>query len=219
MKRIESSVPTFAALAEACAVVEAGGVLVFPTDTLYGIGCDPCRPAAIARIYALKRRPRERPLTLHLGSLAECLEYLPATGPARRVAAAFLPGALTIVVPRPRFVDPRVCSGGETLGLRVPAHPACAALLERCGPLAATSANESGSPAYAGDGPAARLPEADVFLDAGPTPLRRPSTLLDLVSVPPRILRAGAISAERLKIVLPDLVAGDATPVPIGGPD
>lgn len=219
MKRLDlSRIPPAVAVEEAFRVICGGGIVIFPTDSVYGIGCDPCRVAAVERIYALKVRPRGRPLALHVGSLAECCEYLEDDERALRVARALLPGALTLVVRRPRFMDASV-GDAETLGLRVPAHPFCTVLLDRCGPLAATSANISGSAAYAGESSVASLPAADLFLDGGPTPLREHSTVLDLTCAPPRLLRQGAMSAECVRLVLPDLLAVDATPVSIGGLD
>jgi|SRR5271165_4445597 len=200
MTRIDASVAGVErACAEAAAVVMAGGVVIFPTDTVYGIGCDPVRAASIARIFALKGRPAQKPLSLHFGSVAELLEYAPGNPLAALLARRFLPGPLTIVVARPLFVDERVSAGLPTLGLRVPAQPTALALLERCGPLAATSANHSGQPAFTGVGNGAELPEADLLVLDGPTPLRTESTIIDLSTNEPRIVRKGAISQEMLE--------------------
>jgi L-threonylcarbamoyladenylate synthase len=123
-----------AALAEACRVVAGGGVVIFPTDTVYGIGCQPSHPAAVERIYALKGRPREKPLALHFSSVEYMLEYAPRDARVLALARRFLPGPLTIVVRRPVTVDASIVAGLPTLGLRVPEHATCAALLARCGP-------------------------------------------------------------------------------------
>ncbi len=188
--------------AEVAEVIEGGGTVVFPTDTVYGIGCDPAQPEAIARIFVLKGRPGHKPLALHLGSVTELLEY---TGESRLAALAarhFLPGPLTIVVRRPTFVDERVSAGLPTVGLRVPDQRLCLALLERSGPLAATSANRSGSPAYLGGSSAEGLPEADLFVFDGPTPLRTESTIIDVSHDELLLVREGAISQAMLELYL-----------------
>ncbi len=183
-------------------VVQGGGTVIFPTDTVYGIGCDPAIPGAVARIFALKNRPGHKPLSLHLASVAEMLEYAPDNAFARELAQSFLPGPLTTIVRRPAYVDGAVTAGSPTLGLRVPKHTLCRAILERCGPLAATSANLSGLPAYTGDSFATELPAADLFVDDGPTPLGAESTIVDVSGDKPRLIREGAISLVMLEHVL-----------------
>lgn len=137
------------------------------------------------------------------------LEYAPNDSRALALARAFLPGPLTLVVRRPPFVDAAIVGGLGTLGLRVPNHELCAALLAQCGPLAATSANLSGAPAYSGRDASdpqaasrAHLPEADLFIDAGPAPLGVASTVVDLSGSDVRLIRAGAISFEAIERVL-----------------
>lgn len=186
-------------------VVQRGGTVIFPTDTVYGIGCDPTQPRAVEAIFALKHRPRSKPLSLHFATVAELLEYTPTNAFAARAAQAFLPGPLTLIVRRPSFVDARVAAGLTTLGLRVPAHDIARAILERCGPLAGTSANLSGEPAFAGVAGVARataLPEADICVDDGPTPLGAESSIVDVSESPARLIRAGAIPTVLLEEVL-----------------
>ena len=184
------------------AVIQRGGTAIFPTDTVYGIGCDPMRASAVDAIFSLKGRPRDKPLSLHFGSVAELLEYAGGNDLARVAAEAFLPGPLTLVVARPSFVDARVTAGLATLGLRVPKHEVARVILERCGPLAGTSANLSGEPAYTGEGFARDLPAADIRVDDGPTPLRTESTIVDVSGAKPRLIRLGAIGLETLEAVL-----------------
>jgi len=183
------------------ATIGRGGVAIFPTDTVYGIGCDPWREDAVARIYALKRRRIEKPLTLHVATVDELLEYAPGRSLAADLARAFLPGPLTLVVPRLPFLGPWLAAGRSTIGMRVPKHPVCAAILERCGPLAATSANLSGQPAFTGGDPSG-LPRADVCVDDGAAPLGIESTIIDVSGFEPRVLREGAIGIEMLEAVL-----------------
>jgi L-threonylcarbamoyladenylate synthase len=183
---------------EVAAVVLGGGIVIFPTDTVYGIGCDPSRPESVERIFEIKDRPRDKPLALHLSAVAEFLEYAVDNPRARALARAFLPGPLTVIVRRPAFVDARIASGLPSIGLRVPDHALCALLLDRCGPLAATSANASGSPAYTGRGPDSALPPADLFVDAGPAPRGIESTVIDVSQHEVRLIREGAVPFARI---------------------
>ncbi|MDE2573362.1 MAG: threonylcarbamoyl-AMP synthase [bacterium] len=184
-------------------VIAAGGVLIFPTDTVYGIGCDPTREAAIARIYAAKGRPAHKPLSLHLASVAELLEYTDENERAQKAARAFLPGPLTVIVRRPPFVSRSVTAGGETLGLRVPDHALCRAILEASGPLAATSANFSGQAPYLGDAAAPdELPDADLVVEGGATPLGQASTVIDLSGESPLLIREGSLARESVEAVI-----------------
>jgi L-threonylcarbamoyladenylate synthase len=190
-------------------VVYAGGTVIFPTDTVYGIGCDPARHEAIARIYLLKGRDASKALTLHLATVAEALEYTEGDRLAGLAIRRLLPGPVTLIVRRPRFVDRFMTSGLGTMGLRVPDHPVCSAILERCGPFAGTSANSSGSPAFTGEGDRTGLPTADAMVDDGPTRYRCESTILDLSAGEPRVVREGAVPVTTLERVLG----------PIGRPD
>lgn len=187
---------------EVASVVFAGGIVIFPTDTVYGIGCDPYRSEAIRRIYGAKDRPAGKPLSLHLASLREFLEY---AGERRDVAAAgrrLMPGPVTIIIPRPAFIDRELTSGLPTLGFRVPDDPLCTLILERCGPLGATSANLSGEKAYYGGGDWKSLPGADLLVENGPTRYRKDSTVIDMTGSRPTVLREGVVSAERLTELL-----------------
>ncbi len=175
-----------------------GGTVIFPTDTVYGIGADPVRPDAVARIYRAKHRPPDKPLSLHLASVVEALEYVedPAVVPMVR---RLLPGPLTVIVRRPAYVGEFVSAGLPSIGLRVPGDPLCCAILERCGPLAGTSANISSAPAYTGAGNFDALPEADVFVDAGPTIHRGESTIIDLSGIQPKLVREGVVSVSEIE--------------------
>ena len=191
------------AIAEAVAtVVRRGGIVIFPTDTVYGIGCDPVRPASVERIFELKQRSRFKPLALHFGSVEEMLEYAAGNERAAALARAFLPGALTVIVARPSHVGAFVTAGLASVGLRVPDHTLCRAILEQCGPLAATSANVSGHPAFVGKGFARDLPAADVRVDDGPTPLGVESTVVDVSGNGVRVVREGAISVAMLERIV-----------------
>jgi L-threonylcarbamoyladenylate synthase len=209
MKRIDACAEALQRVLDAVAeVVQGGGTVIFPTDTVYGIGCDPAQAKAVERVFALKNRPPGKPLGLYFGSVAELLEYAPGNRLAALAARAFLPGPLTIVVERLPFVDARVSAGLPSIGLRVPDHALCRAILERCGPLAATSANLSGTPAFTGAN-GTELPAADLLVDDGPTPLPAESTVVDLSHEEPRLVREGIITVAMLEKHL-----GPVTPTP-----
>ena len=191
-------VPPEIAVEAAARVVFGGGLLIFPTDTVYGIGCDPMDLRAIDRIYGAKHRPGAKPLTLHLGSVAEFLEHAGKNALAILAGRRLLPGPVTLIVERPHFVSSEMTSGFATLGLRVPDDALALAILDRCGPLAATSANPSGEQSYRGGGGWERLPEADLLIENGPTRYRLESTVLDLTGPQARVLREGVVSIEEL---------------------
>ncbi len=169
---------------------------------MYGIGCDPARHDAIARIYALKGRDASKALTLHVASVAEALEYVEGDLLAGVAIRRLMPGPITLIVRRPGFVDRFMTSGLGTMGLRVPDHALCSAILERCGPFAGTSANSSGSPAFTGEGDRTGLPAADAMVDDGPTRYRCESTIVDLSAGEPRVVREGAVPVTTLERVL-----------------
>jgi tRNA threonylcarbamoyl adenosine modification protein (Sua5/YciO/YrdC/YwlC family) len=185
----------------AAKIAEEGGTIIFPTETVYGIGALPNKLAAIARIYALKGRPETKPLTLHCATIADARLYLDDHRLGTLAARTFLPGPLTVIVPRPPMVDPAGTAQLPTLGIRVPADPLARAILAACGPLAATSANLSGEDPFSGEGSAA-LPAADLFIDAGPTRFGAPSSVLDVTTSPPHLIREGVLSRTMLEKVL-----------------
>jgi len=181
---------------EVAAVIYGGGAVIFPTDTVYGVGCDPFRIDAIDKIYHAKQRPDHKPLSLHLATVTEFLEYVPGSAIATLAARRLMPGPVTIIVRRPAFIYDDVSSGLPTLGFRVPDDPVCSAILDRVGPLAATSANTSGQQPYFGDGNVDALPQADLLVENGPTRFGAESTVIDLSASVPRLLREGARSIE-----------------------
>jgi L-threonylcarbamoyladenylate synthase len=187
---------------EVASTVFGGGTVIFPTDTVYGIGCDPYNGRAIARIYGAKERPANKPLSLHLASVAEFLEYAREYREVTGVARRLLPGPVTLIIPKPSFIDLDVTAGLGTLGFRVPDDPLCMQILDRCGPLAATSANTSGQRAYYGGGGWETLPPADLLVENGPTKHCRDSTVIDMTGTQPVVLREGVVSVERLTELL-----------------
>lgn len=200
-----------AAIEDAVNAVRAGGLVVFPTETVYGVGADPANDEAVRRIFALKGRPSSQALSLHLGNSPE-LERWAVDVPegARRLAARFWPGPLTLVLPSRDEVSEVVRGGRATVGLRVPDHSGAVELIDRCGgALAGTSANRHGgpSPTTASEAVDALEGAVDAIVDAGPTELGRDSTVLDLSVHPARVLRAGALAAAEIESFLGEEVA------------
>ena len=180
------------------AAIAAGEVVVIPTDTVYGLACDPADAAAVERIYAIKERPAGLELTLLAASLAEVEAAVDLDDSARALAGRFWPGPLSIVAPvaARRLAIPR---NGSTLSTRVPNHALLLELLSRTGPLATTSANRHGAPP-AVDADAARAALGDAVaavLDGGPA-AGLASTIIDCSRTPPEVLREGPISTADL---------------------
>ncbi|MBI4354743.1 MAG: threonylcarbamoyl-AMP synthase [Candidatus Omnitrophica bacterium] len=181
-------------IAEAARLLCEGGLVAFPTETVYGLGADATNPEAIARLNQVKGRLPEKPYSLHLADVAQVEEFVEAIPPlAQRHIKAFWPGPQTIVMP---------AKGGGTVGFRLPNHPVALALLRQCGRVvAAPSANRSGSPPPTdGKEVVAALNGAyDYLLDAGPTPLGRESTVVSVANDHLDILREGAIPVKVLE--------------------
>ncbi len=185
-----------ASLDEVARVVAAGGVVAIPTDTVYGLACHPDDAAAAERIYAIKRRPAGLELSLLAATREDVETFGLLTPTAERLADAFWPGALSLVVPLRAPRHPAIPRHGDTIMVRVPAHPLTRELLARSGPLASTSANRHGEPAAATAEQAAVL-EVDAVLDGGPA-AGQASTIIDCSVDPPRLLRAGPLGDAEL---------------------
>ena len=193
-------------LREAAEIVRWGGLVVYPTDTLYGLGTNALDPSAVDRLLEVKGRSAARGLPVLLADPAAAATLVAEWPPvAAELAARFWPGALTLVLPRSAQV-PDLVAAGATVALRIPDHPVTRALIREAGcPLIGTSANRSGeAPATTAQAAVAALgSEMDVVLDGGPSPVGRPSSVLALSSPPTaRILRAGAVGATALEPVL-----------------
>ncbi len=214
--------PDGAAYKAAAEILRAGGLVAFPTETVYGLGADATSDSAIAGIFAAKDRPRFNPLIVHLASLEDVHKYVIADERAERLGHAFWPGPLTLVLPRKAQCPiSLLCSAGlDSLAIRVPNHPVGHRLLETCGlPLAAPSANASGkvSPttaAHVAQSLGARVP---LILDGGQCPIGLESAVVDLTGDVPRLLRPGGIPREELEAVIGKLAdmtiaSSDASP-------
>ena len=206
-----------AVIAKAVALLRAGQVVALPTETVYGLGADALNPAAVARIFALKGRPADHPLIVHLPP-DEPLEQWAADVPpaARALAQAFWPGPLTMILARGARVPRAVTGGQDTVALRVPDHPVALALLRAFGSgIAAPSANRFGhlSPttaAHVRDEFGDALP---LVLDGGPCRVGIESTIVDLTRGTPVVLRPGAVSAADIaRVALGTDTTGDVNP-------
>jgi L-threonylcarbamoyladenylate synthase len=200
----------------AVAILRRGGLVAFPTETVYGLGADAANPLAVRRIFAAKGRPSSNPLIVHVASTAIARRYAtdwPAA--ADRLAAAFWPGPLSIVLPRDATIADEVSAGRGTVGLRVPSHPLALALLAAFdGPVAAPSANRANhvSPTTAEHVRAELGDRVDLLLDGGPCAVGIESTVVDLTGARPALLRPGGVSREQLEAVVGpvDVVHGSA---------
>lgn len=194
------SVDSPQAVERALAVLNAGGLVAFPTDTVYGLASAAFDPAGIERIYEAKGRDAAKAIPILLGDIDHLEQVAPGLPPAAgKLAARFWPGALTLVVPKNPAL-PAVLSALPTVGVRMPDHPFALRLLKQAGPLAVTSANLSGkeNPRSAQDVLAQLSGRIELVLDGGPTPGGVPSTVVDCTGAQPAILRQGAIPAEEI---------------------
>ncbi len=198
--------PDPAAIREAAAVLSGGGLVAFPTETVYGLGADALNPSAVERIYAAKGRPVDNPIIVHIAEAEALGRFVTDIPPVAQVLIAHCwPGPLTLVLPAAAVV-PSVTRGGlPTVAVRMPAHPVALALIRAAGcPVAAPSANRSGrpSPTTAQHVLADLGGSVELVLDGGPTPVGVESTVLDLTSDPPVLLRPGGVSLEQLVAIV-----------------
>jgi len=205
------------AVARAATLLRAGGLVAFPTETVYGLGADATSDAAVAGIFAAKDRPQFNPLIVHFTDAEAAAREVIFDARARRVAEAFWPGPLTLVLPRRK--DSQIsllCSAGlDSQAVRVPAHPLAPRLHIACGlPLAAPSANDSGkiSPPEAAPVAAALGARGPEILDGGPCAVGLESTVLDLSGPQAAILRPGAVTAQDLTPLIGEVAEAVASP-------
>ena len=207
--KINPDSPQRAVIERAAAIIRDGGLVAFPTETVYGLGAHALDPSAVRKIFAVKERPGWDPLIVHVRDVAMARALMKRQLPQfDLLVERFWPGALTLVVEKSGQVPSEVTARRPTVALRMPRHPVAAALLTAADlPVAAPSANRFGRPSPTcakhviedlGD-------RVDLILDAGPTPMGVESTVLDLTQVPPAILRPGGVSREELETVLGDV--------------
>jgi len=198
----------------AAEVIQAGGVIVYPTETLYGIGANAWDGAAIAKVRAIKRREGQKPILVIINNedqLASLTSQV--TDEARLLMSRFWPGPLTMVFKATKQVPDLLSQGSGTIGVRIPSSPICLRLLALCGcPLTSTSANLSGGPPLhlVADIKRAIPRGVDLYLDGGELRPTLPSTVLDVTVSPPRLIRCGAVSNVELRKVVPTIMEEDA---------
>lgn len=193
------------AIEEAARLIRKGGVVAFPTETVYGLGADAGNPMAVARIFEIKARPRIDPLIIHVAEPESARQYGEFPAHARKLMAKFWPGPLTLIVNKTAAVPPIVTAGMETVAIRIPAHPAALALIRKAGcGIAAPSANPFG---YVSPTEASHVAEQlgstiDLILDGGACTIGVESTILSLVGEAPCVLRMGGVAVEELEAIL-----------------
>jgi L-threonylcarbamoyladenylate synthase len=191
---------------QAATLIRQGGLVAFPTETVYGLGADGLNSKAVKKIFAAKGRPADNPLILHVADFKDVWRLAcQVDEKAEKLMSAFWPGPLTLVLPKEKTIPAEVTAGLDTVAIRMPRHPVALALIKESGvPLAAPSANRSGYPSpttgrhvYADLG--GRI---DAVLESGPTGVGLESTVLDLSGAVPVILRPGGVTYEKLTAVL-----------------
>lgn len=204
--RVDPSNPEPQVIAEAAALLREGGLVAFPTETVYGLGADSFNKSAVRRIYQVKGRPPDNPLIIHISSI-EQIASVSNRAPeiVERLAEAFWPGPLTIVIPKADAVPEEVTAGLPKVAVRMPAHKVALALINDLGsPIAAPSANVSGRPSPTSPTHVIRdlYGKIEGILDAGETLYGVESTIIDLTTDPPTLLRPGALPVENVEKVL-----------------
>ena len=190
----------------AAEILQKGGLVGIPTETVYGLGANGFDPEAVAHIFQAKGRPQDNPLILHIpepGWLERCCQDIPAA--AWTLAERFWPGPMTMILPRRPLVPDVVTAGLDTVAMRCPDHPVATAIIREAGvPIAAPSANRSGRPSCtcAQDVMEDMDGRIDGIVDGGPCTVGVESTILDLTCTPPRLLRPGGLPLEELEAVL-----------------
>ncbi|WP_139559513.1 L-threonylcarbamoyladenylate synthase [Methylotetracoccus oryzae] len=201
--------PAVEGIVRAAGIIKAGGLVAFPTETVYGLGANALDATAVARIFEAKQRPLTDPLIVHLAQVAQVHEVA-ANIPdiVHRLAARFWPGPLTLILHRAAKVPASVSAGRDTVAVRVPAHAVAHALLVDCGlPIAAPSANlfSRPSPTTAQHVLEDLDGRVDLVLDGGSTTIGLESTVIDLTAASPILLRPGGLPPEALREILPEL--------------
>jgi L-threonylcarbamoyladenylate synthase len=214
---VDPSRPDQRAVGQAACILRRGGLVAFPTETVYGLGARALDPVAVARIFEAKGRPSTHPVIAHVLGEAEARALAASfSETSSRLARAFWPGPLTLVVERAAVVPASLGGGTDSVGIRSPAHPVARALLEALGePIAAPSANryQALSPTRAEHVVASLGGRVDLILDAGQTTVGLESTVIDVRGSVPVILRPGSIDLATLRSVDPRVVHADARPV------
>lgn len=197
--------PNIEAIAKAAAIVRAGGLVVYPTETVYGLGADACSDKAVAKVFVAKVRPLENPISIAVGSLDMACRFTELTPQAEAVFRKLMPGPITVILRAKPAISKLITAGTGKVGVRVPDHPVAQKLLDFVGsPITSTSANLSGKPAPSTTREALNQlgKSVDLALDAGECKFGVPSTVVDLTEERFKILREGPITHEEIAKVL-----------------
>jgi len=223
--RVDPVRPNQDDIARAAACLRAGGLVAFPTETVYGLGAHALDRAAVRRLFDAKGRPPNDPLIVHVSTMEQAVALtVDAPDVARALASRFWPGPLTLVLRRAAVVPSEVTAGLDTVAIRVPAHPVARALIEAAAlPVAAPSANVFSRPSptrgsHVIDDLGGRI---DMVLDAGPTGIGVESTVIDLTTDSPIVLRPGVVALEELRTIIPAITVrapGIAATGPLASP-
>ncbi|BCW94705.1 MAG: L-threonylcarbamoyladenylate synthase [Fimbriimonadales bacterium] len=191
---------------QAAAIIRAGGLVAFPTETVYGLGADALDSAAVRRIFLAKGRPAWDPLIVHVAAPEDIHRYTHDHSIlTAKLIQAFMPGPLTLVLPKRECISDVVTAGRDTVAIRIPQHPVARALIRYSGtPIAAPSANKFGrpSPTTADHVLQDLSGEIEAVLDGGATPMGVESTILDMTTEPPTLLRPGGVSREAIEAIV-----------------
>lgn len=212
--RVDAAHPEDEVIALAAEVIRGGGIVAFPTETVYGLGADATNGEAVAKVFAAKGRPSDNPLIVHVADMDQVHQVAREVPPvARKLMEEFWPGPLTLVLNKQPSVPDEVTGGLDTVGVRMPSHPVAHALIAAAGvPIAAPSANASGRPSptaaeHVLEDMAGRIP---LVLDGGETGVGLESTVLDVTIDPPMLLRPGGVTLEELRQCIGEVAVSGA---------
>ena len=203
--KIDPKMPKLETIAEAAAAIKAGGLVIYPTETVYGLGADARSDEAVSRVFAAKNRPPDSPIPIAVSSIEMAREAAELTPPAEALLEKFTPGPLTVVIKAKPTISKLLTAGTGKIGVRIPNHPVTLKLVELAGgPITTTSANVSGSlpPTTARDALEQLGDKVDLALDAGKCKFGVPSTVVDASSKQIRVLREGPIPEEEIRRAL-----------------
>ena len=210
--KVDINNPNLSILKKAADIIKKGGLVVFPTETVYGLGANALDEKAVEKIFIAKKRPSDNPIIAHISDIGELSSLVSEITPIhKKIIENFWPGPLTLLFNKKDSVPPIVSAGLPTITVRFPSHPVARKLIELSGiPIAAPSANLSGRPSPTN---AQHVIEdlngrVDIIIDGGPTTFGLESTVVDILNNPPRILRNGAVSIEEIRKILPNVIDG-----------
>ncbi|MCR5833880.1 MAG: threonylcarbamoyl-AMP synthase [Selenomonadaceae bacterium] len=203
--RTEILSPTEENILRAAKLIKSGEIVAFPTETVYGLGADGLNVEACRKIFEAKGRPSDKPLSLHVASMEQVEQVAKISSAAEKLFAAFCPGGLTIILPKTKIVPDFVTGGKSSVGIRFPANDIALRFIKSSGcPIAAPSANLSGAqPPKTAQEVAQNLSgKVEIILDGGSCDIGISSTIIDMTTSEPKILRQGAIPFEKILSVL-----------------